>query len=189
MSDRFGSLQHPKNPPAVADAIGDHQTATPPAAVTIAAKKVLVQATLDGWFGSRRPQEPSSAAAKPKRVTSGRKSDVSRHEPESAGEVSSDDDAPLVHRSKRSRYVDDEAEEVSDEDDADGDSFVCSDHNSVVSDDTLSSGDDARTQLRAVIRGMRNRGRFMMVADCPHCALFIRYMGKFVQRVADKFTV
>ena len=60
----------------------------------------MVQATLDGRFRSRRPQDLTSAAAKPKRVTSGRKSDVSRHEPESAGEVSSDDDAPLVYRNK-----------------------------------------------------------------------------------------
>ena len=102
-----------------------------------------------------------------------------------------DDDVVFVNCSrplvKRRRHQDDEAEESSDRspDEDEDDSFICTDHDSQVSDDGRSY--ICRTETAdwsSIITGLRNRRQFMQVDKCPNCAKYVRYLAKYVQKLS-----
>ena len=124
-----------------------------------------MQRTLDGYFGQRRHDGSL-------------KHDI-------VVQPASDDDAPLVQRSV---YMNDEAMEVSGSDfvssgDDDDDSFVVDDHHSDSGDGSSGAMDD----MRNVIASLRSRRRYMSNADCPKCAIMLRAIEAFMDKISALF--
>ena len=121
-----------------------------------------MQRTLDGYFGQRRHDGPRKRIVVVQSV--------------------SDDDAPLV---QRSIYMNDEAIEVSGSEfvssgDDDDDSFVVDDHHSGSGDESSVALDD----MRHIMASLRNRRRFMANNDCTQCAIILRAIEAFIDRIS-----
>jgi hypothetical protein len=142
---------------------------------------------LTGYFGLRRPDDSVHAdVASPTRQFSRDSAAILRQ-----SKADDDDDVVFVNCSrplvKRRRHQDDEAEESSDRspDEDEDDSFICTDHDSQVSDDGRSH--ICRTETAdwsSIISRLRNRRQFMQVEKCPNCAKFVRYLAKYVQKLS-----